>query len=150
MPLYVYEILDADGFPTGETFEEFQKMSDDALEQHPITGAPVRKLVHGSAKVRVSKKRAHKRDRITQHKGEGVFNPAKKDNPFVSDTFDSDDRDGVTETWNGITVRKHADGTMSTYDPVDDNKDKRPIIPDEKHRAKWCARQGLVYRKDSL
>jgi hypothetical protein len=147
MPIYRYEILGSDGLPTGEVFEEFQSMRDDALERHPKTGQPCRRAIVASATIRMAKPKP-RRARITQHKGEGVFNAAKRDNPFVSDSLAQDDRDGVTETWNGITVRKHADGTMSTYLPHDPSNDKRPIVPDEKHRAKWCQRQGFVHRKE--
>ncbi len=40
MPTYVYEIID-----TGETFEVVQKMSDDALTEHPETGQSVRRVI---------------------------------------------------------------------------------------------------------
>ena len=45
MPLYVYEILDKKGKPTGETFELLQRMSDDALTRHPLSKKPVRRVV---------------------------------------------------------------------------------------------------------
>jgi predicted nucleic acid-binding Zn ribbon protein len=45
MPIYVYEILDAKGKPTGETFEHVQSMKEDALARHPTTGAPVRRAI---------------------------------------------------------------------------------------------------------
>lgn len=45
MPTYVYEILDAKGKPTGETFEFVQSMKDQALTKHPTTGKPVRRAV---------------------------------------------------------------------------------------------------------
>ena len=45
MPVYVYEILDKDGEPTGERFETVQSMRDDALTEHPETGAPVRRAI---------------------------------------------------------------------------------------------------------
>ncbi|HAA57256.1 MAG TPA: FmdB family transcriptional regulator [Myxococcales bacterium] len=44
MPIYLYEIL-GDGEHAGETFEYMQKISDPALEQHPETGEPVRKII---------------------------------------------------------------------------------------------------------
>lgn len=144
--MYCYEILNPDGTPTGREFDEFQRMADDALTVHPQTGEPVRRKIHANAAVRIAKPKK-RRARITEHKGEGVFNASRKDNPFVSDSFADDDRDGVTETWNGITVRKHPDGTMTTYRPDNPSQDKRPIVPDEKHRAKWCERQGVVHRK---
>jgi hypothetical protein len=43
MPLYVYEVIQADG-TGGEQFEVLQKMSDDALTTHPETGEPVRRI----------------------------------------------------------------------------------------------------------
>lgn len=45
MPTYVYEVLDGGGEPTGETFELVQSMRDDALTEHPETGAPVRRAI---------------------------------------------------------------------------------------------------------
>ena len=45
MPTYVYEILDAKGEPTGETFEHVQPMKDKALTRHPETGKPVRRAI---------------------------------------------------------------------------------------------------------
>lgn len=44
MPIYVYEIVDADGI-AGETFEWLQGMHDPPLTVHPVTGAPVRRLI---------------------------------------------------------------------------------------------------------
>ena len=44
MPLYVYEIIQDDG-SSGERFEVFQKMSDEALTVHPETGKPVKRVV---------------------------------------------------------------------------------------------------------
>jgi predicted nucleic acid-binding Zn ribbon protein len=43
MPTYVYVVINDDG-SEGETFEVFQKMSDPALETHPETGEPVRRV----------------------------------------------------------------------------------------------------------
>ena len=45
MPTYVYEVLDKKGLPTGETFEIFQSMKDDALTKHPETGKKVRRAI---------------------------------------------------------------------------------------------------------
>lgn len=45
MPVYVYEVLDKKGEPTGETFEHVQSMKDKALTKHPKTGAPVRRAI---------------------------------------------------------------------------------------------------------
>jgi len=44
MPTYVYQIINKDGSP-GETFEHFQKMSDEPLTKHPETGQPVKRLI---------------------------------------------------------------------------------------------------------
>ncbi len=44
MPTYVYQVIEDDG-SDGEVFEVFQKMSDPALETHPETGKPVRRLI---------------------------------------------------------------------------------------------------------
>lgn len=43
MPTYVYAVVHPDG-SLGEHFEVVQKMSDSALERHPETGAPVRRV----------------------------------------------------------------------------------------------------------
>lgn len=40
MPTYLYRNLE-----TGDTFEYEQRISDDALTTHPVTGAPVKRLV---------------------------------------------------------------------------------------------------------
>ncbi|MBL8999961.1 MAG: FmdB family transcriptional regulator [Phycisphaerae bacterium] len=45
MPTYVYEVLDAKGKPTGETFEVVQSMKEDSLTRHPKTGKPVRRAI---------------------------------------------------------------------------------------------------------
>jgi|SRR6185503_5294379 len=45
MPTYVYEILTRDGKGTGKTFEYVQSMRDVALEKHPDTGQPVRRVI---------------------------------------------------------------------------------------------------------
>lgn len=44
MPLYVYEVIEADG-TGGEVFEIMQRMSDDPLTVHPESGKPVRRLI---------------------------------------------------------------------------------------------------------
>lgn len=44
MPTYVYETIKNDG-TSGETFEVMQRMSEDALTQHPETGEPVRRVI---------------------------------------------------------------------------------------------------------
>ncbi|MFO0830376.1 MAG: hypothetical protein U0637_00905 [Phycisphaerales bacterium] len=45
MPTYVYQVLDKQGKPTGETFEFVQSMKDDALTTQPGTGKPCRRAV---------------------------------------------------------------------------------------------------------
>ena len=44
MPIYVYEVVLADG-EAGQAFEVMQKMSDAPLTQHPTTGQPVRRVI---------------------------------------------------------------------------------------------------------
>lgn len=44
MPTYIYETIVGEG-ETPERFEIFQKMSDDALEKHPETGQPVKRVI---------------------------------------------------------------------------------------------------------
>ncbi len=44
MPIYVYEVVLADG-EVGEVFEVIQKMSDAPLTKHPTTGQPVRRVI---------------------------------------------------------------------------------------------------------
>jgi hypothetical protein len=43
MPTYVYEVIRDDGEP-GEEFEVVQRMSEDPLTKHPVTGEPVRRV----------------------------------------------------------------------------------------------------------
>lgn len=43
MPTYVYEVVTKDGAP-GERFEVVQTMNEPALERHPETGQPVRRV----------------------------------------------------------------------------------------------------------
>ncbi|MCH2154666.1 MAG: hypothetical protein MK080_01525 [Opitutales bacterium] len=43
MPIYQYQVINADGSP-GITFEIEQRMSEDALTEHPITGKPVKRV----------------------------------------------------------------------------------------------------------
>ncbi|NDV61037.1 FmdB family transcriptional regulator [Puniceicoccales bacterium CK1056] len=43
MPIYVYEVVQADGTP-GPRFEIQQSMSEAPLEKHPETGEPVRRV----------------------------------------------------------------------------------------------------------
>lgn len=49
MPIYVYEILDKKGRPTGETFELVQSIHAEALTKHPRDGVPVRRAITAPA-----------------------------------------------------------------------------------------------------
>ena len=44
MPLYVYQVIEADG-SEGEVFEVLQEMSEAPLTQHPDTGKPVQRIL---------------------------------------------------------------------------------------------------------
>ncbi len=44
MPTYIYQVITEDD-SEGEIFEVVQKMSEDALTEHPETGAPVKRLI---------------------------------------------------------------------------------------------------------
>ena len=44
MPLYVYQVIEADGVE-GEVFEVLQRMNDEPLSVHPENGKRVRKLL---------------------------------------------------------------------------------------------------------
>ena len=44
MPLYVYQVIEADG-SEGEIIEVLQRMSDAPLTVHPENGKPVKKLL---------------------------------------------------------------------------------------------------------
>ncbi len=44
MPVYVYEIINEDGQP-GEQFEIRQSIHDKALQVHPDSGKPVRRVI---------------------------------------------------------------------------------------------------------
>lgn len=44
MPIYVYEVVQADG-SAGETFEWLQGIHDPPLSSHPETGVPVRRVI---------------------------------------------------------------------------------------------------------
>jgi len=48
MPTYVYEVVNPDG-SGGDRFELLQSMAEPALETHPETGAPVRRVITGFA-----------------------------------------------------------------------------------------------------
>ncbi|MBL8759869.1 MAG: FmdB family transcriptional regulator [Phycisphaerae bacterium] len=49
MPIYVYDILDKKGKPTGKTVELVQSMKDDALTAHPDTGQSIRRAITAPA-----------------------------------------------------------------------------------------------------
>jgi hypothetical protein len=51
MPLYVYQVIEADG-SEGEVFEVLQEMSEPALTQHPENGRPVQRLLHAPSTMR--------------------------------------------------------------------------------------------------
>ncbi len=44
MPTYVYEIV-GDSPSAGQTFEVLQSIKDEALQRHPQTGEPVRRVI---------------------------------------------------------------------------------------------------------
>ena len=48
MPTYVYEVVKPDG-TGGDRVELLQSMSEPALQQHPETGEPVRRVITGFA-----------------------------------------------------------------------------------------------------
>ncbi|MDA0802469.1 MAG: FmdB family transcriptional regulator [Planctomycetota bacterium] len=43
MPTYVYAVVKPDG-SLGDTFEVFQRITEDALTQHPQTGEPIQRV----------------------------------------------------------------------------------------------------------
>ncbi len=45
LPTYIYEILDDNGAPTGETFESFQSMKEEAYTLCPTTNRPIRRMI---------------------------------------------------------------------------------------------------------
>ncbi len=51
MPLYVYQVIEADG-SEGEVFEVLQEMSEPALTAHPENGKPVQRLLGVPATMR--------------------------------------------------------------------------------------------------
>ena len=44
MPLYVYQVIEADG-SDGEVFEVLQELSEATLTKHPESGKPVQRLI---------------------------------------------------------------------------------------------------------
>ena len=47
MPTYVYETIPASPEETAERFEIRQGMTEDALERHPESGVPIRRVITG-------------------------------------------------------------------------------------------------------
>ena len=56
MPTYVYETIPEKDDQQPTQFEVVQKMTDDALTQHPDTGEPVRRIISGGISLPVSSK----------------------------------------------------------------------------------------------
>ena len=48
MPTYVYQVINEDG-SEGETFEVFQKMSDDPVAECPECGEAAKRMISGGA-----------------------------------------------------------------------------------------------------
>jgi hypothetical protein len=151
MPTYEYEILDGQGRPTGERFEVFAKMRDAPLTVSP-DGRPCRRAVVVPAAMRMGKAKRRERAYFTgAHRaakgGGGVYNP-RQANPHVSLSMPYDTRQGVIVTENGHKVRKHADGTLTTYNPTKPSEDMRPIVRNESDRAKFCERFKMRHEKE--
>src|SRR5436190_1172447 len=51
MPLYVYQVIEADG-SEGEVFEVLQEMSEPPLTHHPDNGKPVQRLLSAPSTMR--------------------------------------------------------------------------------------------------
>jgi predicted nucleic acid-binding Zn ribbon protein len=51
MPLYVYQVIEADG-KEGEVFEVLQEMSEPPLTHHPETGQPVQRVLGAPSTMR--------------------------------------------------------------------------------------------------
>lgn len=141
MPTYVYEITE-NGRPTGETFEAFQKMTEDAFTQSP-DGRSCRRAVI-SPTVVVGKEGRSKRYRSdyrgvhrSERTKEGVYNPSAKGHPQVSLSMPPDPRKGVVRDG----VRHHSDGTMTALN-------HQPIIRNESDRKRFCERLGVKHLKD--
>lgn len=47
MPTYIYQTIPSDPAQEPRQFEVVQKMSDAALEQHPETGEPLKRVITG-------------------------------------------------------------------------------------------------------
>ena len=53
MPLYVYQVIEADG-GEGEVFEVLQEMAEPPLTQHPENGKPVQRILGTPSTMRSS------------------------------------------------------------------------------------------------
>ena len=140
MPMYEYEIMNGD-VPTGERFEVFQHMRDAPFVAAP-DGRPCRRAVCASATIRNGSPFTPRENRLRGvHRvasgGSGVYNP-RLSNPHVSMTLPYDPRDGVIAMEDGVKVRRHADGTLTTYDPDNSTNDRRPIVRNQDDRQKFC------------
>jgi predicted nucleic acid-binding Zn ribbon protein len=51
MPLYIYQVIEADG-SEGEVFEVLQDLSEPSLTQQPETGKPCQRLLHAPSALR--------------------------------------------------------------------------------------------------
>lgn len=99
MPIYVYEVVNPDG-SGGQRFEIQQSMKDDALQAHPESGQPVRRVflppnlatryTPGQTKGRLENKRLEKagftkyeRDKVSgkYHRVAGDKGPAELKRP---------------------------------------------------------------------
>ena len=56
MPIYVYETVPEKADQKATQFEVVQRMTDEALTNHPDTGEPVRRIISGGISLPVSSK----------------------------------------------------------------------------------------------
>ena len=54
MPIYVYETVPEKADQKATQFEVVQRMTDEALTNHPDTGEPVRRIISGGISLPVS------------------------------------------------------------------------------------------------
>lgn len=143
MPTYTYEVMEG-GVPTGETFDVFQRMSEDALSVDEggrcCRRAVVLPTLVVPAQTRSRRYRSEYRGvhRIDRTK-DGVYNPSAKNgqHPGMSLSMPPDPRKG--EVRDG--VRHHADGTITALN-------HQPIIRNGDDRKKFCERLGVKHLKD--
>lgn len=45
MPIYIYQILNENNEPTGETIEIFQNIKEESLSNDPVSGKPIRRAI---------------------------------------------------------------------------------------------------------